>query len=46
MFSLMNILVVDDNGVTRKVAEGALKKYGATVTCVDSGEVDVSKLTP
>lgn len=41
-----HILVVDDNGVNRKVAEGALKKYGAVVTCVDSGKAAVAKLTP
>ncbi|KAL9241186.1 hypothetical protein vseg_015326 [Gypsophila vaccaria] len=47
--SLLNgrqILVVDDNAVNRKVAEGALKKYGAIVTCVDSGKAAVKKLTP
>lgn len=38
------ILVVDDNTVNRKVAEGALKKYGAIVTCVDSGKAAVNKL--
>lgn len=38
------ILVVDDNAVNRKVAEGALKKYGAIVTCVDSGKAAVNKL--
>ncbi|XP_021766316.1 histidine kinase 2-like [Chenopodium quinoa] len=40
------ILVVDDNAVNRKVAEGALKKYGAVVTCVDSGKAAVMKLEP
>ncbi|KAL2938541.1 Histidine kinase 2 [Bienertia sinuspersici] len=40
------ILVVDDNAVNRKVAEGALKKYGAIVTCVDSGIAAVNKLDP
>lgn len=40
------ILVVDDNAVNRKVAEGALKKYGAVVTCVDSGKAAVKKLSP
>jgi len=40
------ILVVDDNAVNRKVAEGALKKYGAVVTCVDSGKAAVKKLNP
>ncbi|XP_068658611.1 probable histidine kinase 4 [Aristolochia californica] len=33
-----NILVVDDNSVNRKVAAGALKKYGARVECVGSGK--------
>ncbi|XP_038703656.1 histidine kinase 2-like isoform X2 [Tripterygium wilfordii] len=40
------ILVVDDNVVNRKVAEGALKKYGAIVTCVESGKAAVMMLTP
>ncbi|XAR68181.1 Histidine kinase [Bertholletia excelsa] len=40
------ILVVDDNRVNRKVAEGALKKYGAIVTCVDSGKDAVNMLKP
>lgn len=40
------ILVVDDNLVNRRVAEGALKKYGAIVTCVDSGKAALSKLQP
>ncbi|XP_015869325.1 histidine kinase 2 [Ziziphus jujuba] len=40
------ILVVDDNIVNRRVAEGALKKYGAIVTCVDSGKAALSKLEP
>ncbi|KAI7744201.1 hypothetical protein M8C21_005479 [Ambrosia artemisiifolia] len=40
------ILVVDDNIVNRRVAEGTLKKYGAIVTCVDSGKVALEKLTP
>ncbi|KAI7733129.1 hypothetical protein M8C21_021672 [Ambrosia artemisiifolia] len=40
------ILVVDDNIVNRRVAEGTLKKYGAIVTCVDSGKVAIEKLTP
>ncbi|MCD9639840.1 Histidine kinase 2 [Datura stramonium] len=34
-----HILVVDDNVINRRVAEGALKKYGAIVTCVDSGRL-------
>lgn len=41
-----SILVVDDNVVNRRVAEGALKKYGAVVTCVESGKVALEKLKP
>ncbi|XP_030507101.2 histidine kinase 4 [Cannabis sativa] len=33
-----NILVVDDNIVNRRVAAGAIKKYGARVECADSGK--------
>lgn len=47
--SLLNgkkILVVDDNVVNRKVAEGALKKYGAIVTCADSGKAALEYLKP
>lgn len=40
------ILVVDDNMVNRRVAEGALKKYGAIVTCVDSGKAALLRLEP
>lgn len=40
------ILVVDDNVVNRKVAEGALKKYGAVVTCAGSGKVAIELLRP
>ncbi|XP_030484666.2 histidine kinase 2 [Cannabis sativa] len=40
------ILVVDDNMVNRRVAEGALKKYGAIVTCVDCGKAALEKLEP
>lgn len=40
------ILVVDDNAVNRRVAEGALKKYGAKVTCVESGRAALSLLHP
>ncbi|KAJ4832880.1 Histidine kinase 2 [Turnera subulata] len=40
------ILVVDDNLVNRRVAEGALKKYGAIVTCVDSGMASLKMLKP
>ncbi|KAK6930803.1 Signal transduction histidine kinase, dimerization/phosphoacceptor domain [Dillenia turbinata] len=40
------ILVVDDNKLNLKVAEAALKKYGATVVCADSGEKAISMLKP
>nr|GMC70634.1 histidine kinase 2 [Ipomoea batatas] len=40
------ILVVDDNIVNRRVAEGALKKYGAIVTCVDGGKAALALLKP
>ncbi|XWS75863.1 hypothetical protein CRYUN_Cryun01aG0128500 [Craigia yunnanensis] len=40
------ILVVDDNKVNRRVAEGALKKYGAIVSCVERGQDAVDKLKP
>ncbi|XP_062152210.1 histidine kinase 2 [Alnus glutinosa] len=40
------ILVVDDNAVNRRVAEGALKKYGAIVTCVESGKAALVMLKP
>ncbi|KAK4787507.1 hypothetical protein SAY86_011340 [Trapa natans] len=40
------ILVVDDNIVNRRVAEGALKKYGAIITCVDSGKAAIEMLRP
>ncbi|XP_038707678.1 histidine kinase 2-like isoform X1 [Tripterygium wilfordii] len=40
------VLVVDDNVVNRKVAQGALKKYGANATCVESGKAAVTMLTP
>lgn len=40
------ILVVDDNSINRKVAAGALKKYGAEVDCVDCGKRAIEKLTP
>ncbi|PIN03905.1 Sensory transduction histidine kinase [Handroanthus impetiginosus] len=32
------ILVVDDNRVNRRVAAGALKKFGADVQCAESGQ--------
>ncbi|XP_010907055.1 probable histidine kinase 5 [Elaeis guineensis] len=47
--SLLNgkqILVVDDNAVNCKVAAGALKKYGAVVTCADSGKAAIEVLQP
>ncbi|KAH9307823.1 hypothetical protein KI387_035734 [Taxus chinensis] len=40
------ILVVDDNEVNRRVAAGALKKYGATVECAEGGKVAVAMLQP
>ncbi|RZC46089.1 hypothetical protein C5167_039032 [Papaver somniferum] len=40
------ILVVDDNKVNRRVAAGALSKYGAEVTCVESGKDAVKMLQP
>jgi arabidopsis histidine kinase 2/3/4 (cytokinin receptor) len=40
------ILVVDDNLVNLRVAAGALKKYGADVTCADSGKRAISFLKP
>ncbi|KAL8506938.1 hypothetical protein ACS0TY_017720 [Phlomoides rotata] len=40
------ILVVDDNAVNRRVAEGALKKYGAVITCVEGGNLAVELLNP
>ncbi|XP_023532861.1 histidine kinase 2-like [Cucurbita pepo subsp. pepo] len=41
-----HVLVVDDNAVNRRVAEGALKKYGAVVTCVECGKDAVALLDP
>ncbi|KAM1846669.1 hypothetical protein ACFX14_011046 [Malus domestica] len=38
------ILVVDDNLVNRRVAAGALKKFGANVECVDSGKAALALL--
>ncbi|KAI3719870.1 hypothetical protein L6452_20775 [Arctium lappa] len=38
------ILVVDDNRVNRRVAAGALKKFGATVECADSGKTALELL--
>ncbi|WOL18718.1 putative histidine kinase 3 [Canna indica] len=40
------ILVVDDNIVNLRVAAGALKKYGAEVTCADRGKKAISMLKP
>ncbi|XP_042446722.1 probable histidine kinase 5 [Zingiber officinale] len=41
-----NILVVDDNLVNQRVAAGTLKKFGARVTCVDSGKEAIRRLQP
>ncbi|KAG6493655.1 hypothetical protein ZIOFF_048648 [Zingiber officinale] len=41
-----NILVVDDNLVNQKVAAGTLKKFGAIVTCADSGKEAIRRLQP
>lgn len=38
------ILVVDDNKVNRRVAEGALKKFGANVECAESGNAALELL--
>ncbi|OMO72517.1 hypothetical protein COLO4_27599 [Corchorus olitorius] len=38
------ILVVDDNMVNRRVAAGALKKFGAAVECADSGKAALKLL--
>ncbi|XVF43455.1 hypothetical protein PTKIN_Ptkin02bG0041300 [Pterospermum kingtungense] len=38
------ILVVDDNIVNRRVAAGALKKFGAAVECADSGKAALKLL--
>lgn len=38
------ILVVDDNLVNRRVAAGALKKFGAEVECAESGKTALSML--
>ncbi|KDP29904.1 hypothetical protein JCGZ_18473 [Jatropha curcas] len=46
LLSGKRILVVDDNKVNRRVAEGALKKYGAIVTCVESGKDALELLKP
>ncbi|XP_057962807.1 histidine kinase 4 isoform X2 [Malania oleifera] len=44
LLSGKKILVVDDNRVNRRVAAGALKKYGADVECVDSGKAALAML--
>ncbi|XP_054818633.1 histidine kinase 2-like isoform X2 [Prosopis cineraria] len=41
-----HILVVDDNAVNRKVAEGMLRRYGAKVTCVEGGRAALKILKP
>ncbi|GMH26276.1 hypothetical protein Nepgr_028119 [Nepenthes gracilis] len=38
------ILVVDDNMVNRRVAAGALKKFGAKVECAESGKAALAML--
>ncbi|XP_076935145.1 histidine kinase CRE1-like [Bidens hawaiensis] len=38
------ILVVDDNRVNRRVAAGALKKFGAEVECAESGKAALDLL--
>ncbi|RRT53534.1 hypothetical protein B296_00049802 [Ensete ventricosum] len=40
------ILVVDDNIVNLRVAAGALKRYGAEVTCAESGKEAIKMLKP
>ncbi|KAI4308487.1 hypothetical protein L6164_031560 [Bauhinia variegata] len=40
------ILVVDDNAVNRKVADGVLQRYGAIVTCVNGGKAALKMLNP
>ncbi|XP_077236174.1 histidine kinase CRE1-like [Tasmannia lanceolata] len=44
LLSGKNILVVDDNRVNRRVAAGALKKYGANVECAESGKAALALL--
>eukprot|EP01018_Ginkgo_biloba_P002960 Gb_12720 [translate_table: standard] len=41
-----HILVVDDNRVNRRVAAGALKKYGANVESAESGKAAILMLQP
>ncbi|KAI4383617.1 hypothetical protein MLD38_009429 [Melastoma candidum] len=40
------ILIVDDNRVNLRVAEGALKKYGADVVCANCGKDAINLLKP
>jgi histidine kinase 2/3/4 (cytokinin receptor) len=40
------ILVVDDNRVNRRVAAGALKKFGADAECAESGKEALKLLQP
>ncbi|TKY45625.1 Histidine kinase 2 [Spatholobus suberectus] len=40
------ILVVDDNAVNRRVAEGVLQRYGAIVIAVESGRAALKMLKP
>lgn len=47
LYSLLygkKILVVDDNKVNRRVAAGALKKFGANVECAESGKAALALL--
>lgn len=44
LLSGKKILVVDDNVVNRRVAAGALKKFGADVKCVESGKAALEML--
>jgi histidine kinase 2/3/4 (cytokinin receptor) len=46
LLSGKRVLVVDDNLVNRRVAEGALLKYGAQVECANSGRDAILKLKP
>ncbi|XP_024516536.1 probable histidine kinase 6 isoform X3 [Selaginella moellendorffii] len=46
LLSGKQILVVDDNKVNRRVAAGALTKYGARVECVESGKAAIARLQP
>ncbi|KAA8529843.1 hypothetical protein F0562_034388 [Nyssa sinensis] len=44
LLSGKKILVVDDNRVNRRVAAGALKKFGADVECAESGKAALALL--